>query len=109
MNKYIIIAVIVSALPACSSISTETYTEKRTLKYPKNGHPHIKEMYLRHHSPSNSHGANPMTPQVYPQGASDDWRYVNPDIPVKAQPTYDDIQNENKMLLVKYYNDWLKE
>lgn len=109
MKKYIITALIVSVLPACSSVSTETYTEKRTLKYPKGGHPHIKDMYLQNNNQINSHGANPMIPQSYQQGVSDDWQYVNPDVPVKAQPTYEDIQNENKMLLVKYYNDWLKE
>ena len=101
-------AVIVSALPACSSISKEVYTESRTLTYPKNGHPHIKEMYLRHHSPSNSHGANPMIPQAYPQGANEDWRYV-PDIPVRTQPAHQQIEDENRLLLAKYYNNWLRE
>ena len=35
-----------AAVTACSSTSTEVYTEKRTLTYPKGGHPHIKDMYM---------------------------------------------------------------
>ena len=37
--KYILL--IALAIPACSSISKETYTESRTLTYPKGGHPHM--------------------------------------------------------------------
>ena len=46
---------------------------------------------------------------VEPVSTQDDWRYVNPDLPVKREPTYEDIQNENKLLLAKYYNNWLRE
>ncbi len=120
MNKYIITALIVSALPACSSISKETYTESRTLTYPKGGYPHIKDMYLRNDNSGNvsTHGVNPVNNNnvmvspaipVDPVSTQDDWRYVNPDLPVKREPTYEDIQNENKLLLAKYYNDWLRE
>ena len=112
--KYILL--IALALPACSSISKETYTESRTLTYPKGGYPHIKDMYLR-----NDNSGNVSTPinnnnvmvapatQVEPVSTQEDWRYVNPDLPVKQEPTYEDIQNENKLLLAKYYNNWLRE
>ena len=120
MNKYIITALIAAALPACSSVSTETYTEKRTLTYPKGGHPHIKDMYLRNENNSGvaTHGVNPINNNnvmvapavpVNPASRADDWDYVNPDLPVKHEPTYEDIQNENKLLLAKYYNNWLRE
>lgn len=118
MNKYILL--ISLAMPACSSVSKETYTESRTLTYPKGGYPHIKDMYLRNDNSGNvaTQGANlinnnnvmvaPATP-VNPASTGDDWKYVNPDLPVKHEQTYEDIQNENKLLLAKYYNDWLRE
>jgi hypothetical protein len=101
-------------------MTSETYTEKRTLKYQKGTHPHIKDMYLhnRNNEEVLSHGVNqvnnnnvmvaPAIP-VEPVSTQDDWRYVNPDLPVKREPTYEDIQNENKLLLAKYYNNWLRE
>jgi hypothetical protein len=118
MNKYILI--IALAIPACSSVSKETYTESRTLTYPKGGYPHIKDMYLRNDNSGQvtTHGVNPVnnnnvmvapaTP-VEPVSTADDWKYVNPDLPVKREPTYEDIQNENKLLLAQYYNNWLRE
>ena len=119
MNKYILI-LIITALPACSSISKETYTESRTLTYPKGGYPHIKDMYLRNDNSGQvtTQGVNPInsnnvmvapaTP-VEPVSTHDDWRYVNPDLPEKQARTYEDIQNENKLLLAQYYNNWLRE
>jgi hypothetical protein len=119
MNKYIL-CLIVTALPACSSITSETYTEKRTLKYQKGTHPHIKDMYLhnRNNGEVSSHGVNPVNNNnvmvapaipVEPVSTQDDWRYVNPDLPEKQAKTYEDIQNENKLLLAQYYNNWLRE
>lgn len=119
MNKYIL-CLIVTIIPACSSMTSETYTEKRTLKYHKGTHPHIKDMYLhnRNNEEVSSHGVNPVNNNnvmvapaipVEPVSTQDDWRYVNPDLPVKREPTYEDIQNENKLLLAKYYNNWLRE
>lgn len=43
--KKITLLIITAALTSC--VSKETYTEKRTLTYPKGQTPHIKEMYLR--------------------------------------------------------------
>lgn len=43
--KKIALLVITAAMVSC--VSKETYTEKRTLTYPKGQTPHIKEMYLR--------------------------------------------------------------
>lgn len=95
MNKYILF-LIIAAFPACSSMTSETYTEKRTLKYRKGTHPHIKDMYL--------HDKNdPQPAQHIP--ASDDWKYVNPDIPA----SYNQIQDQNRLILAKYYNNWLRE
>jgi hypothetical protein len=114
MNKYILL--IALALPACSSISKETYTESRTLTYPKGGYPYIKDMYLRNDNSGNvtTHGVNPITPAmpvtpVEPVSTGDDWKYVNPDLPEKQARSYEDIQNENKLLLAEYYNKWLRE
>jgi hypothetical protein len=101
-------------------MTSETYTEKRTLKYHKGTHPHIKDMYLhnRNNEEVSSHGVNPVNNNnvmvapaipVEPVSTQDDWRYVNPDLPIKREPTYEDIQNENKLLLAKYYNNWLRE
>jgi hypothetical protein len=107
MNKYIIIAVIVSALPACSSISKETYTEQRTLTYPKGGHPYIKDMYLRNDNQATTQGANPMVVQP-PVNTSEDWKYANPDIKPSYRPTAEDVEEENRLILARYYNNWLK-
>lgn len=99
MNKYILF-LIVTALPACSSMTSETYTEKRTLKYQKGSHPHIKDMYL--------HDRNDVQPINYvPANApqNDDIKYVNPDI----SPSYEQIQHQNRMILAQYYNNWLRE
>jgi len=40
-------ATITLALCACSSVSKETYTETRTLRYPKGITPHLKDFYLQ--------------------------------------------------------------
>ncbi len=45
--KKLITLLLIAGLQACSSISKETYTEMRTLTYPKGGQPHLKEMYLK--------------------------------------------------------------
>jgi hypothetical protein len=95
MNKYIL-CLIVMALPACSSMTSETYTEKRTLKYPKGTHPHIKDMYL--------HDKNDPQPAQYTP-ASEDWKYTTPEIPA----SYEQIQDQNRMILAQYYNNWLRE
>lgn len=119
MNKYIL-CLIVTIIPACSSMTSETYTEKRTLKYQKGTYPHIKDMYLhdRNDREVSSHGVNPVNNNnvmvapvapVEPVSTADDLDYVNPDLPEKQARTYEDIQNENKLLLAQYYNNWLRE
>lgn len=89
--KYIIILLAGFTLVSCSSISTETYTERRVLTYPKKTTPHIKEMYMQ--EPRVAPQA--VIPQVsVPQSATyeeplpvnNDYVYVNPDMPAEVHP-----------------------
>jgi hypothetical protein len=75
-------------LPACSSVSKETYTEKRTLKYPKGGTPHIKDFYL--------HKQEEPTPQYAGIHYSD-------------QSELDRLHRENALLLARQYNATLNQ
>jgi hypothetical protein len=98
------------SMQACSSVSKETYTEKRTLTYPKGGVPHVKEMYLRNDPPDQqntyigSSQPRAVTPVV--NNYQGDWNYVNPDLPQKS---LEDINYENQLLAAKVYNKWLSQ
>jgi hypothetical protein len=121
MKKLLLLAI--AGLQACSSISKETYTETRTLTYPKGGQPHLKEMYLKDgkHQEQNTYiGTN--DPQPVTQPAPEP--YVNdvdliapvPEVnnfqasytPPEREKTLDQLIHENLMLQAKQRNAWLK-
>ena len=118
-----ILLIAIAGLQACSSISKETYTETRTLTYPKGGQPHLKEMYLKDgkHQEQNTYiGTN--DPQPVTQPAPEP--YVNdvdliapvPEVnnfqasytPPEREKTLDQLIHENLMLQAKQRNAWLK-
>jgi hypothetical protein len=106
--KAIICLLSVAILSACSSTSKEVYTEKRTLKYPKGGTPHIKEMYLRNEQPQ----VVTQQPARY-TGIDYDNQYVSSDVPyyepsLPRQKSLQELHAENDMLIAEGYNKWLR-
>jgi|LakMenEpi03Aug12_release.lakeMendotaPanAssembly.Ray.scaffolds.fasta_scaffold768077_2 hypothetical protein len=67
------------ALVSCSSISKETYTERRILTYPKKSTPHIKDMYLQEPKTQTHQIIQHPEPQAETPVA--DFDYINPDLP----------------------------
>ena len=120
--KKLTILLLAAGLQACSTTSKETYTETRTLTYPKGGEPHLKEMYLKDnkHQEQNTYiGTNTPEPVAQPQPEP----YVNDHdliAPVPEVNNYqtsyeperemslDQILTENRILQAKQYNAWLK-
>ena len=98
------IAVITTALAvqACSSVSKETYTETRTLSYPKKSIPHIKDFYLQ-----NQQQAEPTPPVNAPVYAgilpdNDVLPQVNPEQELER------LQHQNALLSAQIYNETLR-
>jgi hypothetical protein len=97
------IAVITTALAvqACST-SKETYTETRTLTYPKKSIPHIKDFYLQ-----NQQQAEPTTPVNAPVYAG-----ILPDNDVLPQENPEQelerLQHQNALLSAQIYNETLR-
>ena len=97
------IAVITTALAvqACST-SKETYTETRTLTYPKKSVPHIKDFYLQ-----NQQQAEPTTPVNAPVYAG-----ILPDNDVLPQENPEQelerLQHQNALLSAQIYNETLR-
>ena len=112
MNTRIAVLVTAVAMQACSSVSKETYTEKRVFTYPKGSHPHIKDMYMdnKPEQPDVYVGVQPQT-QVSP--ITDDTESLFAPVPEIPQPPTDyeaqvkQIEAENDLLLAKAYNKWL--
>jgi hypothetical protein len=121
--KKLITLLAIAGLQACSTISKETYTETRTLTYPKGGEPHLKEMYLKDnkHQEQNTYiGTN--EPQPVTQPAPEP--YVNdhdliapvPEVnnyqasytPPEREKTLDQLLEENRILQAKQHNAWLR-
>ena len=98
------IAVITTALAvqACSTVSKETYTETRTLSYPKKSVPHIKDFYLQ-----NQQQAEPTTPVNAPVYAG-----ILPDNDVLPQENPEQelerLQHQNALLSAQIYNETLR-
>lgn len=122
MKKPILLLVI-AGLQACSTISKETYTETRTLTYPKGGQPHLKEMYLRDgkHQEQNTYiGTNdpqPVTqPAPEPYVSDHDLIAPVPEVnnfqasytPPEREKTLDQLIHENLMLQAQQRNKWLR-
>ncbi len=121
--KKLILLLLIAGLQACATISKETYTETRTLTYPKGGEPHLKEMYLKDnkHQEQNTYiGTNDPQPVVQPTPEP----YVNdvdlispvPEVnnyqasytPPESEMTLDQLIHENLMLQAKQRNAWLR-
>jgi hypothetical protein len=98
------IAVITTALAvqACSTVSKETYTETRTLSYPKKSVPHIKDFYLQ-----NQQQAETPAPVNAPVYAG-----ILPDNDVLPQENPEQelerLQHQNALLSAQIYNQTLK-
>lgn len=122
--KKLILLLAIAGLQACSTISKETYTETRTLTYPKGGDPHLKEMYLRDgkHQEQNTYiGTN--TPEPITQPVRQPEPYVSDHDLIAPVPevnnyqasyeperemTLDELMRENLMLQAKQQNAWLR-
>ena len=89
-------------LCACTTMTKETYTERREFKYPKGTTPHIKDMYM-HNKVENQvqiRRAEPIpTDHDFLNG---DVKYYNP------TKSLNDIQNENALLYAMKVNNMLK-
>jgi hypothetical protein len=88
----------------CSSVSKETYTEKRILTYPKKSSPHIKEMYL---GGANSIKTSSVGVDIPVQNVvNNDIDYINnPDLPQSVE----DIEQENRELIARAQNRMLRQ
>jgi|LakMenE01Jun11ns_1017448.scaffolds.fasta_scaffold9944171_7 hypothetical protein len=87
----------------CSSVSKETYTEKRILTYPKKCSPHIKEMYL---GGANSMRTSAVENQPMQNVVNNDIDYItNPDLPQSVE----DIEQENRELIARAQNKMLRD
>ena len=127
--KKLITLLLIAGLQACSTVSKETYTEMRTLTYPKGGQPHLKEMYLKDgkHQEQNTYiGTNDPQPVHQPvvQPVHQPEPYVNdvdliapvPEVnnfqasytPPEREKTLDQLIHENLMLQAKQRNAWLR-
>jgi len=123
--KKLITLLLIAGLQACSTVSKETYTEMRTLTYPKGGQPHLKEMYLKDgkHQEQNTYiGTN--DPQPVTQPVHQPEPYVNdhdliapvPEVnnyqasytPPEEEKTLDQLLEENRILQAKQHNAWLR-
>ena len=126
MKKPILLLAI-AGLQACSTVSKETYTEMRTLTYPKGGQPHLKEMYLKDgkHQEQNTYiGTNDPQPVHQPVVQPTPEPYVNdvdliapvPEVnnyqtsytPPEEEKTLDQLLEENRILQAKQHNAWLR-
>lgn len=120
MKKPILLLAI-AGLQACSTISKETYTETRTLTYPKGGQPHLKEMYLKDnkHQEQNTYiGTNePQPAQPAPEPYINDVDLIAPvpdvnnyqtSVEPEREMTLDQLIHENLMLQAKQRNAWLR-
>jgi len=96
------------ALCACSSVSKETYTETRTLNYPKGITPHLKDFYLQP-------GAEQPQPQPQPNNSTPDFAGILPDMDViptnnaeQITAEIERLKHENELLEARAYNQALQ-
>jgi hypothetical protein len=122
MKKLILLLAIVW-LQACSTVSKETYTEMRTLTYPKGGQPHLKEMYLKDgkHQEQNTYirtnDPQPVT-QPAPEPYVNDVDLIAPvpevnnyqtSVEPEREKSLDQLITENLILQAKQRNAWLRK
>lgn len=120
--KKLITLLLIAGLQACSTVSKETYTEMRTLTYPKGGQPHLKEMYLKDgkHQEQNTYiGTNDPQPvtQPAPEPYVNDVDLIAPvpevnnyqtSVEPEREKTLDQLLEENRILQAKQHNAWLR-
>jgi len=119
--KKITILLLAAGLQACSTISKETYTETRTLTYPKGGEPHLKEMYLKDnkHQEQNTYiGTSTPEPVQQPEPYVNDHDLIAPVpevnnfqtsyTPPEEEKSLDQLLEENRILQAKQHNAWLR-
>ena len=113
--RQITILLLAAGLQACSTISKETYTETRTLTYPKGGDPHLKEMYLQNGNQEQNTYIGTSEPQPEPQVSDHDLIAPVPEVnnyqtsyEPEREMSLDQIVNENRILQAKQYNRWLR-
>jgi len=115
--KKITILLLIAGLQACSTTSKETYTETRTLTYPKGGNPHLKEMYLRDgkHQEQNTY-IGTTEPQPTPEPNINDVDLIAPVPEVnnyqasyQEEKTLREILEENRIIQAKLDNEWLRK
>jgi hypothetical protein len=97
------IAVITTALAvqACSTVSKETYTETRTLSYPKKSVPHIKDFYLQNQQAETPAPVNaPVYAGILPD--NDVLPQENPEQELER------LQHQNALLSAQIYNETLR-
>lgn len=94
------IATIITALAvqACST-SKETYTETRTLTYPKKSVPHIKDFYLQ-----NQQAELPVNAPVYTGILPDDDALPQ----ISHEQELERLQHQNALLSAQIYNETLR-
>ena len=115
--KKITILLLIAGLQACSTISKETYTETRTLTYPKGGDPHLKEMYLKDnkHQEQNTYiGTNEPVQQPEPYVNDHDLIAPVPEVnnyqaSYQEEKTLREILEENRIIQAKLDNEWLRK
>jgi len=95
------------ALCACSSVSKETYTETRTLRYPKGITPHLKDFYLQPEVEAQ--------PQPQPTNNTPDYAGILPDSEViptnnaeQITAEIERLKHENELLEARAYNQALQ-
>ena len=82
------------SLCACSTVSKETYTERREFTYPKGTTPHLKHMYMHQDPEVRQPEVIPAEPIVQ-QPDQVDFDYVG-DLP--EQRTLEEVRAENDLL-----------
>jgi len=116
-----ITALLALSLCACSTMSKETYVERREFRYPKGTTPHLKDMYLRDTGDEEKKVqtaiVSPNVSQVQyvgevnhpePLQATSDIDFVTTgDIP--QEKTLADVQSENNMLRALAMNKILRD
>ena len=110
MNTKIAVLVTAVAMQACSSVSKETYTEKRVFTYPKGSYPHVKDMYMDNKpvQPDDDNVYVGVQPQAQANDAASLFAPV-PELPQNNQSQIKQIEAENELLLAQAYNKWLRE
>jgi hypothetical protein len=90
------------SLCACSTVSKETYTERREFTYPKGTTPHLKHMYM--HQDPEVRRAEPIQP------VNQEYDYTQTgDVPTNIGSNILDVQNQNRLLYAQMVNKLLKD